>query len=119
LLWHAGHSYVVVETLTLGALGLTPQIPDGWFASFSWESRPARVAPDRWPSLGEIVNRLQSQQERLRRVIGGLTEEQLDRPSANNPNRTVRFSILHGLHDEACHSGEAFLLLKMQARTRA
>jgi hypothetical protein len=25
----------------------------------------------------------------------------------------VRRSILHGLHDEACHSGEVYLMLKM------
>ena len=52
VLWHAGHGYVVVEMLTLGALGRTPEIPDGWFEMFSWESRPARVPHDRWPSLG-------------------------------------------------------------------
>src|SRR4051794_27492232 len=61
ILWHAGHSYVVVETLTLGALGQTPQFPPGWFELFSWESRPARVPPDRWPSLGEVVAQLRSQ----------------------------------------------------------
>jgi hypothetical protein len=112
ILWHAGHIYVVVESLTLGALGRTPQIPDGWFEIFSWESRPARVPPERWPSLAEVIAQLRTQHGRLRRVIGGLTEEQLDRPSA-------RHSILHGLHDEASHSGEAYFLLKMQARSRA
>jgi len=40
------------------------------------------------------------------------------RPSADNPARTVRYAILHGLHDEAGHIGEANLLLKMQARER-
>jgi hypothetical protein len=29
----------------------------------------------------------------------------------------LRRSILHGLHDEACHSGEMYLLLKMRRIT--
>ena len=115
ILWHAGHSYVVVESLAMKAIGRQPEIPEGWFEMFSWESHPARVPPDLWPSLGEVIARLRTQHGRLRRVIGGLTEDQFDRRSASNPDRTVRYAIVHGLHDEACHSGEAYLLLKMQA----
>jgi hypothetical protein len=118
VLWHAGHAYVVVEMLTLGALGQAPVIPDGWFEMFSWESRPARVSPDHWPSLAEVIARLRTQQGRLRQTIDGLSGEQLDRPSARIADRTVRSSILHGLHDEACHCGETLLLLKLQARSR-
>jgi hypothetical protein len=51
----------------------------------------------------------------LRKIIDQLSEEQLDRPSASNPNRTVRSAILHGLYDEACHCGEMHLLSKLQA----
>src|SRR5256885_258630 len=69
ILWHAGHSYVVVETLTLGALGQTPQIPEGWFAMFSWESQPARVPQDLWPTLSEVVTQLRSQHARLKGLI--------------------------------------------------
>jgi hypothetical protein len=31
-------------------------------------------------------------------------------------NRTLRFSILHGLHDEADHQGEIHLLKKLYGR---
>jgi hypothetical protein len=117
ILWCAGHSYVVVESLAMRALGRQPDIPEGWFEMFSWDSRPASVSPDRWPTLSEVVAGLRAQHERLRGIIGGLTEEQLDHPSADNPTRTVRYAILHGLHDEAGHIGEAYLLLKMQARS--
>jgi hypothetical protein len=112
--WHAGHAYILAEWLTMRALGREPVIPDGWFALFSWESRPATVPDDRWPPLSEVVCRLEEQHRRLRRVIGALTDEQLGRPSAADPRHTVRRSILHGLHDEACHCGEMYLLLKMQ-----
>ncbi len=118
ILWHAGHSYVVVEWLTMRALDRLPQIPDGWFAMFSWESDPARVPPGRWPLLKEIITQLETQHGRLRRLLGGLTGEQPDRPSAGNPDRTVRYAVVHALHNEACHSGEAYLLLKLRARSR-
>ncbi len=29
ILWYAGHSYVVVESLAMRALGLPPEIPEG------------------------------------------------------------------------------------------
>jgi DinB family protein len=115
ILWHAGHAYVLVEGLTMKSLERTPQIPDGWYEMFSSESHPALVPPDRWPSLSEVIHKLEVQHKRLGKLIGELREDELDRPSASNPKRTVRSAILHGLHDEACHSGEMHLLHKMQA----
>jgi hypothetical protein len=115
ILWHAGHSQVVVETLTLGALGERPEIPLEWFGMFSWESRPALVPPDAWPTLEDVVAELRAQHRRLRGVVAGLNPEQLAAPSRRSPERSVRYSILHGLHDEARHSGEISLLRKLQA----
>jgi len=43
ILWHAGHAYVLVEWVTMKSLRRTPQIPDGWYEMFSWESRPNLV----------------------------------------------------------------------------
>jgi catechol 2,3-dioxygenase-like lactoylglutathione lyase family enzyme len=43
ILWHAGHAYVVLESLAMDALGLAKIIPAGWFETFSWESEPAKV----------------------------------------------------------------------------
>jgi len=113
ILWHAGHSYVLVESLTMEAVGQQPQIPDGWFEIFSWRSDPARVAADRWPPLSKVVAQLTQQHLRLRQVVEGLSDEQLSSPMLGNRNRTVRYAILHGLHDEACHSGEIWLLRKL------
>ena len=114
-LWHAGHAYVLVEGLTMKSLERTPQIPDGWYEMFSSESHPALVPSVRWSSLLEVIHHLEAQHKRLGKLIGELSEEQLDRPSASNPKRPVRSAILHGLHDEACHCGEMHLLGKMQA----
>jgi hypothetical protein len=80
---------------------------------FSWRSDPTHVAPDRWPPLTQVVAQLTEQHSRLRRVIEGLNDEQLSSPVPGKGNRTVRFAILHGLHDEACHSGEIWLLRKL------
>jgi hypothetical protein len=61
------------------------------------------VADNRWPPLIEVYRHLEEQRGRLRQVIGNLTGEQLAAPSVADPRHTVRRSILHGLHDEACH----------------
>ena len=118
ILWHAGHAYVLVEWVTMKSLRRTPQIPDGWYEMFSWESRPNLVPADRWPQLSEVIHHLEAQHKRLGKLIGELSEEQLDPPSVSNPKRTVRSAILHGLHDEACHCGEMHLLHKMQAAAK-
>jgi hypothetical protein len=113
ILWHAGHSFVLVESLVAEAVGDLPQIPEGWFEIFSWESKPAKVASYRWPPLSQVVAELTEQHTRLKQVIRGLSEEQLSHPLPGRGNRTARYSILHGLHDEACHSGEMWLLRKL------
>ena len=54
ILWHAGHSFVLVESLAMEAVGDLPQIPEGWFEIFSWESKPPRlrrIAGRRWRRL--------------------------------------------------------------------
>ena len=111
ILWHAGHALVVVERLSVApATGRGPVYPDGWFETFGWKSAPATVT--RWPALGEVVERLREQLARLTSAIGVLTPEQLGAAGANG--RTLRYGILHGLHDEAGHQGEIHLLRKMR-----
>jgi hypothetical protein len=113
ILWHAGHSFVLVESLAMEAVGDLPQIPEGWFDIFSWQSNPAQVASYRWPPLAQIVNQLTEQHVRLRRVVEGLDDAQLSRPLPGRGNQTARYAIVHALHDEACHSGEIWLLRKL------
>jgi DinB superfamily len=118
ILWHAGHSYILAEWLALKALGHEPQLPDGWFERFSWQSRPASVPAGRWPRLDAVVGRLVDQHRRLHRAIREATEDRLSARTIDHPDRTVRFSVVHGLHDEACHSGEILLLRKQLFSTR-
>ena len=114
ILWHSGHCFVVVESLIMRALGEQPRFPDNWFEMFKWKGDPAEIPADRWPSLGEVVAELKAQRRRLRPLIAQLSEEQLSGVVPERPERTVRFYILHALRDEACHTGEIWLLRKIQ-----
>lgn len=85
---------------------------------FGWESRSEAVPADRWPRLDMILSQLDDQHRRLRRAIREATEDRLAAPTVDDHDRTARFSIVHGMHDEACHSGEILLLRKMQGLGR-
>lgn len=113
ILWHAGHAFVVVESICFTRdTGRQPSVPDGWFDTFSWTSRPAEITA--WPPLEEVVGRLKEQLSRVVELIAGLSPEHLARKGSYWP--TVRFGILHALHDEANHQGEVWLLRKMLSR---
>jgi DinB superfamily len=115
ILWHAGHSYFLLEWLANEGLGHSVRMPAGWYELFSWDSLPGQIAADSWPQLVEVIAALREQHERMRRIVGGLTGAELDQPSVRNPAKAVRYEILHALHDEACHCGEIHLLRKLRA----
>ena len=104
------------KSLAFEAVGQEPQLTQGWLEMFSSKSNPSQVASDQWPTLAQVVSHLIEQHGRLRQLVERLTEEQLSSPVPGDSNRTVRYAIVHGLHDEACHSGEIWLLRKMIRR---
>ena len=115
ILWNAGHALMVVEHLgVLPATGKAPAYPADWFDKFSWASNPAAVKT--WPTVEQVRQQLRDQLTRLTAAIETLAPEQLARIVDPARNRTLRFSILHGLQDEAGHQGELYLLKKMYAR---
>ena len=115
ILWHAGHAIIVNEHLgMMPATGRPPAYPAGWFEKFGWQSNPAEVTD--WPSLEEVREQLRMQLERLTAAIESLTPQQMQRVVNPERGRTLRYSILHGLHDEANHQGELYLLKKMYAK---
>ena len=112
ILWHAGHAFTVVEHLSVAAAtGRPPEHPAGWFEIFSWKSQPAAVT--QWPALSELVAKLRDQLQRLTAAVSALTPEQLAAIPDPARGRTVRYIVLHGLHDEANHQGEMWLLRKL------
>ena len=115
VLWHAGHALVVVEQLAVAPAGGRPApYPPGWLDKFNWGSNPAAVTS--WPALAEVVAALGEQLPRLTAAVAALSPQQLDTVVDPQRSRTVRYSILHGLHDEAGHQGEIWLLRKLHAR---
>ena len=115
ILWHAGHALVVVEHLCVtAATERPPQYPAGWYQTFGAKSLPAAVTD--WPDLGTVAVALQDQLGRLTDVLRILRQERMDQVIDAERNRTLRYSILHGLHDEANHQGEIYLLKKMWAK---
>ena len=117
VLWHAGHALVVVEHLCIApATGQAAQLPLGWFEMFSWDSQPKTVRD--WPRLAEVVQALHEQLPRLTAAIGNVGPQQLDQILGPPHDATLRYLIVHGLHDEANHQGEIWLLLKMYGKSQ-
>jgi hypothetical protein len=77
------------------------------------------VERSKWPPLSAVVERLRDQLDRLTAAISALPPGRLDQVVDAARNRTLRFSILHGLHDEAGHQGEIHLLKKLYGRQNA
>jgi DinB superfamily len=112
IIWHAGHSMVVVEHLSVAAAsGKEPQLPAGWFDLFSWKSKPGPGT--QYPPLVEVAGVLRDQLERLVPAIGQVSSDRMEAIVNPTRNWTLRYSILHGLHDEAGHQGEMWLLKKL------
>ena len=76
---------------------------------------PFTFLPNSWG--GDIVTKAGGQL--LTAAIAGLSEADLQRIVDPQRNRTLRYSILHGLHDEAGHQGEIWLLRKLHGRQTA
>ena len=115
ILWHAGHSLVVVEGLACNSLagttlGQAPPFPRDWIDLFRGGSNPAEVTT--WPALSEVVAALVAQRTRLFSLLD--TQDDLGRIVGPAPrNRTLRGMIVHAMHDEAGHQGEIHLLKKL------
>jgi hypothetical protein len=115
ILWHAGHALVVVEHLSIAPLNHGQMsYPAGYFETFSWKSNPANVTT--WPALAEVKEKLIEQQARLLSLLEKANDAKLSEITNPEKGRTVRWSIMHGLHDEAGHQGEIWLLRKLLAK---
>ena len=117
ILWHAGHALVVVEHLAVApATGQSPQLSDGWFEIFSWDSNPRTVK--HWPAVADVNAALREQLPRLTGAITTLSSAQLAQVPDETSGWTLHYNILHALHDEANHQGEMWILRKMLAKQK-
>ena len=117
ILWHAGHALWLQDVLCIQLLAGHSELPDQWSQSFGMNCRPVRETRD-WPSREALVDLLQQQRNRILTLLTQASDEELNRSA--HPARdtdSVASRIIHGLHDEAKHAGEMYLLYK-QASVR-
>jgi hypothetical protein len=119
LLWHAGHALWLQDVLCLRLVSGRSDLPAGWEAAFGMGSRPETRRA--WPDKDAVLERLREQLPLVLATVGALADAELVRrpPHAHRGDlRTLEQSIVHGWHDEACHQGEMYLLLKMRRAPR-
>jgi hypothetical protein len=113
MLWHAGHALWLQDVLCIELLTGKRELPHDWDALFGMNCRPVSQTTE-WPSREALVAQLQQQLSRILSLLESASDDELARPA--DPRRgpaTVADRILHGLHDEAKHSGEMYLLFKI------
>lgn len=113
ILWHAGHAVWLMDVLGVELLTGKSELPEGWAAKFGMRCRSPRLTTD-WPSRDQLDRLLAEQLRRFCQLLDATPEERLVIPPQPAQARySLAGQMLHGLHDEACHSGEMYLLLKM------
>ena len=109
LLWHAGHALWLGDVLGVQLLTGRSELADGWAEMFGMDCLPVKERRT-WPARGDLDQLLGRQLERLVQLLGQADEGRLWQPRHGD---TLAGRIIHGLHDEAKHQGEMYLLLKM------
>jgi hypothetical protein len=117
ILWHAGHALWLQDLLCVELLTGQSELPDGWAAMFRPGSQPGKIQD--WPSRDAVGSLLRSQLGRMLEILQRTPEDVLlQTPDRFRDTRTTLGWIIHGLHDEAKHNGEMYLLSKLcQTRT--
>jgi hypothetical protein len=112
ILWHAGHAVWIMDVLGIALLTGRSELPVGWEETFGMNCRSPSLTAT-WPSRKELLDLLRNQLTRYVVLLRNFPANQLEVPA--DPafaRRCLAGRLLHGLHDEACHSGEMYLLLK-------
>ena len=113
ILWHAGHALWLQDRLCVELLTGHSELPQGFGELFAANCRPVRETTD-WPAQQVIAELLEQQLIRLLEIIGATSEARWQETA--DPRRgpaTVAQRVVHGLHDEAKHSGEMYLIEKL------
>ena len=111
--WHAGHAVWLADVLCVVPVTGHSELPADWSLTFGQDGAPPRMTKS-WPPKGELVEHLVRQHARVRQLVTPLTDGELARVLSPRSGSTLARLIIHGLHDEANHQGEMYLLLKMQ-----
>ena len=112
MLWHAGHALWVGDALCIESITGQNELPAGWAEKFGMGCVPVATTRE-WPSREETRRLLMAQWIRMEDLLSALSPDRLNDPRPILDDRSLVSSIVHGLHDEAKHQGEMYLLLKM------
>jgi hypothetical protein len=105
VLWHAGHALWLGDVLGVALLTGRSELPPGWPETFGSDCRPVRETAQ-WPGRDEVRDRLHRQLDRLLQLFASEAGRLERGPLVER--------VIHGLHDEARHQGEMYLLLKLR-----
>lgn len=116
ILWHAGHAVWLMDVLGVALLTGRRTLAPEWDQTFGMDGRPP-AHTQHWPSREELNHRLREQLLDYLRLLEQTPEQRLTTPpDPAQARHSLAGRLLHGLHDEACHSGEMYLLLKQWRR---
>ena len=89
------------------------ELPADWEERFGANCRPLNQI-ENWPTHDELGQLLRGQLRRVIELLAGTSDEQLVQPAdPDHGTAAISDRIIHGLHDEAKHSGEMYLILKL------
>jgi len=112
ILWHAGHALWLQDVMCVQPLGGSSELPAGWAERFGMNSFPAGISA--WLARDEVQRLLEDQLQRMLTLLADVSAAQLSQPARSlGGRRSLAGWIIHGLHDEAKHSGEMYLLWKL------
>ena len=116
ILWHAGHALWLQGAICLQPLTGNSELPQDWEDTFGMNCRPVKLNT-KWPSREILQQLLSGQLARIMEAVGKADPLRLAE-IANARGNTLAGRIIHGLHDEARHQGEMYLLLKLFRRVQ-
>ena len=111
--WHAGHCAWLADVLCIGPVTGASELSPRWAETFGQDRTPPARTKN-WPTVPELVAVLRAQHLRMRELVSPLSDDELARVVSPRSGATLARQIVHGLHDEACHQGEIYLLFKMR-----
>lgn len=112
ILWHAGHAVWLMDVLGIALLAGQRSLPRSWDQTFGMRCRPP-AQTTHWPDRTQIEQHLQEQLLHYLHLLEQTPPQRWQLPSdPTHARHSLMGQLLHGLHDEACHSGEMYLLLK-------
>lgn len=113
ILWHAGHILWLLDVLCIQFLNPDgSELPENWDERFGMNCAPPASRKE-WPSIDELKDLLHFQLYFVLDLLDDADEEVAEVADSSKGSATIETRIIHALHDEAKHSGEIYLLMKL------